>query len=525
MTKHKPVVLIILDGWGVAPPSDGNAITQAKLPNFTRFINTYPAMTLLASGNEVGLEWGQMGNSEVGHANIGAGRVCYQTLSRINKSISDGSFFENKALLRACEHANKQKSTLHLMGLVSNGNVHSAEDHLYALLDLAQRQKVKEVLIHVFLDGRDALFNGGLESVKKLQVKIKELKIGKIVSIAGRFYAMDRDNRWDRTQKAYEAIALGKVAETFSDPLKAIQASYDKKVYDEEFVPTVIVGKGDAPHKIGKKDAIIFFNFRPDRARQLTKAFVLPGFEKFPRPYSSDLFFTTMTEFEKDLPVEVAFAPQVIKNCLAEAVSTAGLKQFHAAETEKYAHITFFLNGMIEKEFPGEERMIIPSPQVATYDQQPEMSAPEITKVTLKAVESDKYDFIAMNLANADMVAHSGLMKPTIKGLEVIDKCLGQIADLVLAKDGAVVITADHGNAEELINLQTNEMDKEHSTNPVPMLVIARELEGQKGAGGDALGGDLSLIPPVGLISDVAPTVLKLLGVEQPKEMTARPLI
>ncbi|MEK7189889.1 MAG: 2,3-bisphosphoglycerate-independent phosphoglycerate mutase, partial [Patescibacteria group bacterium] len=302
MTKHKPVVLIILDGWGVAPPSDGNAITQAKLPNFTRFINTYPAMTLLASGNEVGLEWGQMGNSEVGHANIGAGRVCYQTLSRVNKSISDGSFFENKALLRACEHANKQKSTLHLMGLVSNGNVHSAEDHLYALLDLAQRQKVKEVLIHVFLDGRDALFNGGLESVKKLQVKIKELKIGKIVSIAGRFYAMDRDNRWDRTQKAYEAIALGKVAETFSDPLKAIQASYDKKVYDEEFVPTVIVGKGDAPHKIGKKDAIIFFNFRPDRARQLTKAFVLPGFEKFPRPYSSDLFFTTMTEFEKDLP-------------------------------------------------------------------------------------------------------------------------------------------------------------------------------------------------------------------------------
>lgn len=525
MTKHKPVVLIILDGWGVAPASDGNAITQAKLPNFNHFVSTYPAMTLLASGNEVGLEWGQMGNSEVGHANIGAGRVCYQTLSRINKSISDSSFFENKALLRACEYANKQKSALHLMGLVSNGNVHSSEEHLYALLYLAQRQKVKEVLIHVFLDGRDVLFNGGLESVKKLQAKIKELKIGKIVSIAGRFYAMDRDNRWDRTQKAYEAIALGKAAETFSDPLKAIQASYDKKVYDEEFVPVVITGKGDVPHKVGKKDAIIFFNFRPDRARQLTKAFVLPGFEKFPRQYSSDLFFTTMTEFEKDLPMEVAFAPQVIKNCLAEVVAAAGLKQFHAAETEKYAHITFFLNGMIEAPFAGEERLIIPSPQVATYDQQPEMSVPEITKAVLKAVESDKYDFIAMNLANADMVAHSGLIKPTIKGLETIDKCLGQIADLVLAKDGAVVITADHGNAEELINLQTNEMDKEHSTNPVPMLVIARELEGQKGAGGDALGGDLSLIPPVGLISDVAPTVLKLLGVEQPKEMTARPLI
>ncbi|MBI5023129.1 MAG: 2,3-bisphosphoglycerate-independent phosphoglycerate mutase [Candidatus Magasanikbacteria bacterium] len=525
MNKHKPVVLIILDGWGVAPAGEGNAITQAKLPNFNHFVTTYPAMTLSASGNEVGLEWGQMGNSEVGHANIGAGRVCYQTLSRINKSISDGSFFENKTLVRACEHATKHKSVLHLMGLVSNGNVHSSEEHLYALLNLAQRQKVKDVLIHVFLDGRDALFNGGLESVKKLQAKIKELKIGKIVSIAGRFYAMDRDNRWDRTQKAYEAIALGQSALTFNDPLKAIQASYDKKIYDEEFVPTVIVNKGEEPRKIGKKDAIIFFNFRPDRARQLTKAFVLPGFEKFSRQYSSDLFFATMTEFEKDLPVEVAFAPQVIKNCLAEAVSAAGLKQFHAAETEKYAHITFFLNGMIEKEFSGEERQIVPSPQVATYDQQPEMSAVEITKAVLKAVESGKYDFIAMNLANADMVAHSGLMKPTVKGIEVIDKCLGQIADLVLAKDGAVVITADHGNAEELINLQTNEMDKEHSTNPVPMLVIARELEGQKGSGGDALGGDLSLIPPVGLISDVAPTVLKLLGVEQPKEMTARTLI
>lgn len=525
MTKHKPVVLIILDGWGVAPPSDGNAMSQAKLPNFNRFIAAYPAMTLLASGNEVGLEWGQMGNSEVGHVNIGAGRVCYQTLSRINKAISDSSFFENKALLRACEHVNKQKSALHLMGLVSNGNVHSSEEHLYALLYLAQRQKVKDVLIHVFLDGRDALFNGGLESVKKLQAKIKEFKIGKIVSLAGRFYAMDRDNRWDRTQKAYEAIALGKSAETFNDPLKAIQASYDKKIYDEEFAPVAIVGKGENPCKVGKKDAMIFFNFRPDRARQLTKALILPGFEKFPRDYSPDLFFTAMTEFEKDLPVEVAFAPQIIKNCLAEAVAAAGLKQFHVAETEKYAHITFFLNGMVEKEFPGEERLIIPSPQVAAYDQKPEMSALEITKTVLKAVENGQYDFIAMNLANADMVAHSGLMKPTIKALETIDKSLGQIVDLVLAKDGAVVITADHGNAEELINLQTNDIDKEHSTNPVPLLVLARELEGQKGPGGDALGGDLSLIPPVGLISDVAPTVLKLLGVEQPKEMTAKALI
>ena len=525
MPKINPVVLIILDGWGVAPPGDGNAMSQAKLPNFNRFVKTYPAMTLLASGSEVGLVWGQMGNSEVGHVNIGAGRVYYQTLLRINKTIGDGSFFENKVLLKACGYANQNDSSLHLMGLVSNGNVHSSEEHLYALLDLASRQKVKKVFIHVFLDGRDALFNGGLECVKKLLAKIKEHKVGQIASISGRFYALDRDNRWDRTEKAYRVMAEGKSEEIFDDPLQAIQASYDKKVYDEEFVPMAIKEKGGETVKIGPKDSIIFFNFRPDRARQLTKAFVLPGFDKFSRVYQQKLFFATMTEFEKDLPVEVVFGPQIIKNSLAETIAVAGLKQFHLAETEKYAHITFFLNGMVEKPFPGEDRQIIPSPKVATYDQKPEMSAPEIAKSALKAIESDKYDFLAINFANADMVSHSGLMKPTVKALETVDKSLGQIVELTLAKGGAVLITADHGNAEELINLQTGEVDKEHSNNPVPFLLIGKEWEGQKGPAGDAIGGDLSLIPPVGLISDVAPTVLKIMGLAQPKEMTGRALI
>lgn len=525
MPKIRPVVLIILDGWGVAPPGQGNAMSQAKLPNFNRFIKTYPAMTLLAAGNEVGLEWGQMGNSEVGHINIGAGRVYYQTLLRINKAIADGSFFENKVLLKACQYVKDNNSRLHLMGLVSNGNVHSSEEHLYALLDLASREKVREVVNHAFLDGRDALFNGGLASVKKLQGKIKEFKVGKIASLAGRFYAMDRDNRWDRTEKAYRAIAETKADEIFTDPLEAIQSSYDKKIYDEEFAPVVINEKGSSAAVVGEKDAVIFFNFRPDRVRQLTKAFVLPGFNKFPRTYLKDLFFVTMTEYEKDLPVEIVFLPQVVKNSLAEVISVAGLQQFHVAETEKYAHITFFLNGMIEEAFPGEDRQIIPSPKVSTYDQKPEMSAAEICKTVLKAIENNKYDFLAVNFANADMVSHSGLMKPTVKALETVDRALGQITDLVLAKGGVVVITADHGNAEELINLQTGEIDKEHSTNPVPLLIIGKEWEGQKGPAGDAIGGDLSLIQPVGMISDVALTVLKIMGLEIPKEMTGRALI
>ncbi len=335
--KTRPVALIILDGWGVAPPGDGNPMFKAKLPNFDRFIRNYPAMSILASGYEVGLIWGQMGNSEVGHLNIGAGRVYYQTLLRINKDINDKSFFKNPAFLEAVAHVKKNNSQLHLMGLLSGGNVHSAEEHMYALLDFAAQQKVKKVFIHAFLDGRDALYNGGLDSVKRLQTQMAKFSAKGVASLAGRFYSLDRDNRWDRVEKSYRAVAEGKSDVAYDDPLKAIQESYDKKVYDEEFVPVTITEKGKPVATVKDGDAIIFTNFRADRAREITKAFVLPGFDKFQRIYLPNLFFVAMTEYEKDLPVKIAYPPEIVKNSLAEVVSAAGLKQFHVAETEKYA--------------------------------------------------------------------------------------------------------------------------------------------------------------------------------------------
>lgn len=526
MPTNRPVVLAILDGWGVAPDGDGNAVTRANTPNFDRFVREYPAMTLCASGSEVGLVLGKMGNSEVGHLNIGGGRVYYQTIPRIDKTISDKTFFDNKAFLQAAEHVKKNKSSLHLVGLLSAGNVHSGEDHCYVLLEFARKQKIKDVYIHVILDGRDTIYNSGVDFVRKLQKKIKDYKCGEIASLSGRYYAMDRDNRWERTEKAYRAMAEGKAEVYFADPIKAIEESYAKKVYDEEFIPTVI-GKKDKPTTtVNDGDAVIFYNSRPDRARQLTKAFVLPGFNKFERNYLRHLLFVTMTEYEKELPVLAAFPPQVVHNCLAEVISNEGLKQFHIAETEKYAHVTFFLNGTIEEPFPGEERKIIPSPRVSSYDQAPEMSAAEITKEVVKAIETDKYDAFMLNYANADMVGHTGIISATIKGVETIDKGLGKIAEHILAKNGVLLITSDHGNAEEMLNLKTGEKDKEHSNNPVPFLIIGNQYKGQAGPAGDAPEGDLSLMhPPVGVLADVAPTMLKIMGIEPPKEMTGRALI
>lgn len=523
--KNRPVVLAILDGWGVAPDNEGNAITRANTPNYKKFLREYPAMTLYASGNEVGLMFGEMGNSEVGHLNIGAGRVYYQTLPRIDKAITDGSFFSNKALLQAVEQVKKNNSALHLIGLLSLGNVHASQEHCFALLKFAQMQKINKVYIHVILDGRDVIYNSGVDFVKGLQEKIKEFKRGEIASISGRFYAMDRDNRWDRIEKAYLAIAKGEANEYFTDPIKAIKSSYEKKIYDEEFIPIVIGKKGKPVGVVKEGDAVIFYNFRLDRARELTKALVLPGFSKFEREYLRNLTFVTMTEFEKEIPVEVAFPPQVVHNCLAEVISKAGLKQFHIAETEKYAHITFFLNGTVEDPFPNEGRKIIPSPKVSSYDQAPEMSAIEITKEVIKAIEMDQYDVIMLNYANADMVGHTGNFTATIKAVETIDRCLGKIAEIVLAKDGILLVTADHGNAEEKINLQTGEKLKEHSTNPVLFLIIGNKYRGQAGPAGDPPDGDLSLIPPVGMLADVASTMLKILEVDQPKEMTGRALI
>ncbi|MBI2551849.1 2,3-bisphosphoglycerate-independent phosphoglycerate mutase [Candidatus Uhrbacteria bacterium] len=530
-TRLKPVVLMILDGFGIAPPGNGNAITRAKLPVYNRLIRTYPAVTLRASGDEVGLSWGEMGNSEVGHLTIGAGRVFYQTLPRINKSIESGDFFKNEAFGRAIRQVKKEGATLHLIGLVSPGGVHSHQDHLYKLLELAKKEKVKNVAVHAILDGRDTIRDTGAQFIEALRKKMKEFKIGVIASISGRYFAMDRDNRWDRTGKAYRAMVgngergTGNVA-TAEDPKKAIEQSYKEKVYDEEFVPTVIVEKDKPVAPISGSDAVIFFNFREDRMRQLVKAFALPTFDKFDRgAFPKDALFVTVTEYEKDLPVIVAFPPEIITTCLAKLISDAKLKQFHIAETEKYAHVTFFFNGMTEAAFSGEDREIIPSPKVAAYDKKPEMSAKAVADRVIKEIQSGKPDFIALNFANPDMVAHTGDLKATIAGLEAVDAEVGRIVEATLAKGGMALLTADHGNAEELVNLQTGKMDKEHSTNPVPCVVIGAAYEGQGGPQIEAVGGDLSLLQPVGTLSDVAPTVLKLMGLKKPREMTGVPLV
>ena len=524
--NYKPVVLVIFDGWGVAPSGEGNAITQAKTPNFLEYLKSYPAMTLAASGNEVGLLFGEIGNSEVGHLNIGAGRVYYQSCPRINQAITDKSFFDSKAFLQAVEHVKKNKTKLHLIGMLSSGNVHSSNDHLYALLELCKKNKLSdEVFVHVILDGRDCTYNAGINFVKELEQKMKTLKVGRIASVSGRFYAMDRDNRWNRVEQAYRAMAEGAAEKQYRSAVEAIQASYDTKVYDEEFVPTVIVDKDKPVATVENGDAAIFFNFRPDRARELTKAFVLPGFNKFERTYITDLSFVTMMEYEKNLPVTVAYEPVLVPNCLAEVISKNKLSQFHVAETEKYAHVTFFLNGTVEDPFPKEDRKLVASAQVANYAEVPEMSAYEITKEAVKAIGSKKYAFVVINFANADMVGHTGNLKATIKACEAVDECLGEIVKHTLAHGGVAMVTADHGNAEEVINLQTGEMDKEHSTNAVPFLIIGEDFRGQAGPAGDPPEGDLSLVPPVGVLADVAPTVLALLGLEQPPEMTGRALI
>ncbi len=523
--KPKPLVLAVLDGWGVAPDAEGNAITRANTPNMDRFIREFPAMTLYASGAEVGLDFGEMGNSEVGHLNIGAGRVYYQTLPRINKSIQDGSFHQQETFQKAAQHTRDNKSSLHIISLISPGNVHASQEHVHALVDFCKQQKLKKVFIHAVLDGRDTKFDSAADFIANLEAKLKEAKVGTIATLSGRQYAMDRDNRWERVEPAYRAMAEGVSKEYFKTPQEAIKASYAKEVYDEKFEPVVIGKAGKPTAVITDNDAVIFANFRPDRARELTKAFVLPGFPHFERTQIQNLYFTTMTEYEKALPVDVTFAPVVIHNCLAEVLSNAGLTQFHIAETEKYAHVTFFLNGTIEDPFAGEERQIISSPKVESYDLAPEMAAPEIGKATVAAIESGKYDTILMNFANADMVGHTGDYEATLKGVEAVDRALGDIADHTLARGGMLLITADHGNGEEVSNLETGDKDKEHSNNPVPFLIIGEQFRGQAGPAGDPPDGDLSLMHPVGMLADVAPTVLSLLGIEQPSEMTGRTLM
>lgn len=528
--RLKPVVLIILDGFGIAPPADGNAITKAKMPVFNRLIRNYPTMLLRSAGDEVGLSWGEMGNSEVGHLTIGAGRVFYQTLPRINKSIEDGSFFKNEAFLKAVKQVKKNDSTLHLVGLVSPGGVHSHQDHLYALLDIAKKEKIKKVAVHAILDGRDAIRDTGAQFITALQKKMQDIKIGEIASLSGRYYAMDRDTRWDRTAKAYKAMTGIMNQESgiigADDAVKAIEASYKKEVYDEEFAPTIIIKNNQPVAPIAGKDSVIMFNFREDRMRQLAKSLALSDFDEFDRgPFLKETLFAAVSEYEKDLPIVVAYPPYLIPTCLAKVIADAKLKQFHIAETEKYAHVTFFLNGMQEKEFDGESREIIPSPKVDSYDKKPEMSTKAVADRVIKEIENDKYDFIVMNFASPDMVAHTGKIKATIQANEGVDELLGKITDAVLKRGGVSIITADHGNAEELTNLETNKIDKEHSTNPVPCIIVGAQFQGQADPQIDAINGDLSLLPPVGTLSDVAPTALKLLGLKKPKEMTGVPLI
>ncbi|HLC90040.1 MAG TPA: 2,3-bisphosphoglycerate-independent phosphoglycerate mutase [Patescibacteria group bacterium] len=525
--RPKPVVLAILDGLGIAPASKGNGVTLAKKPVFDYLIKTYPVMTLQASGEAVGLSWGEMGNSEVGHMNLGSGKIVYQTLPRINKSIEDGSFFKNKVFLNAVNLVKKNNSRLHLLGLVSNGGVHSHHDHLSALLDFCKKQELNAVYIHAILDGRDTKKDGGLDFIKQLLAKISEVKIGKIASICGRYYAMDRDNHWDREEKAFNAISLGKSPAKNDDVLKAISQSYQNNVFDEEFIPAVITEKGKPVATIEDGDAVIFFNFRADRGRQLATAFTVPGFNKFKKEKNyRNLFFATLTQYDKDLPVEVAFPPQTIDQPIAKVLQDNNLTQLHVAETEKYAHVTFFFNGGKEEPFKGEERILVPSPPVPSYDQKPEMSALEINTRLIPKIKEGKYDFILINYANPDMVGHTGVIPATIKAVETVDKCLGELINATLGVGGVCLVTADHGNAEELINLQTGEVDKEHSTNPVPFIIASPDWEGKTlTAGLDSANGDLSILTPSGMLADISPTILKFLNVDKPEEMTGSPLI
>lgn len=500
----KPLVLIILDGYGIGPPHD-NAIDAAKKPNLNRIFNNNPTTQILASGMAVGLPDGQMGNSEVGHTNIGAGRVVYQDLTRITKAIEDKTFFENKEFLGAIENAKQKRTKLHLIGLLSNGGVHSHNSHLYALLELAKKSGLENVYVHAFLDGRDTLPTDGKSFITDCEEKMKEIGVGKIATISGRYYAMDRDNRWDRVEKAYSAMVYGEGI-FCSDPKEVIKRSYENGITDEFVVPTVC----DKDGLICENDSVIFFNFRPDRARELTRAFVDKNFNKFKREKGFfNTFFVCMTQYDVTMPnVHVAFLPQSLKNTFSEYISTLGMTQLKIAETEKYAHVTFFFNGGIEKAYPGEDRILIPSPKVSTYDLKPEMSAFEVAKTAVEKIKSGKYDVVIMNFANCDMVGHTGVFDATVKAVQAVDVCVDEVVKTACDMSGCAIITADHGNAEKMRD-ETGKVFTAHTTNPVPFCVVGYPCKLKKS----------------GKLSDVVPTMLDILGIEKPKEMTGISLI
>lgn len=515
MQRLRPFVLCVIDGWGVSDRPKGNAVQMAQAPNMARWATTYPYTTLDASALAVGLPEGQMGNSEVGHLNIGAGFVLYQDSVRISEAIRDRSFFGNPVLLEACAHAKRGGAQLHLMGLLGPGGVHAYSAHLYALLQLAKEQAVERVFVHTFLDGRDTPPQSALPYMQDLLATIQALQIGQVATVSGRYYAMDRDNRWDRTEKAYRALVHAE-GETAPDPIAAIEQSYASAKTDEFVLPTVIVRDGAPVATIQDNDAVIFFNFRTDRPRQMTKAIMVPDFSGFERGRQlHNLFFATLTEYEAGLPVQVAFEPENVKEPLAKVISDAGLTQFHTAETEKYAHVTFFINGGRENPFPGEERRLVPSPKIATYDLQPEMSAPGVTESVLEAIQSAQYDVIVMNYANPDMVGHTGVLPASITAVEVVDQGLGQIAQALLARGGGMLITCDHGNVEQMIDPETGAPHTAHTTNPVPCVVLVPD------------DSALRHVPlrAGGKLADVAPTVLDILQLNKPAAMTGYTLV
>ena len=510
-TSVKPMILIILDGWGVAEDSPKNAISQAKTPNLDSLFRSYPHTKLEAAGEPVGLPHGESGNSEVGHLCLGSGRVVYQELQRINTAIADGSFLENEVLNESIKHAKTNNSNIHLMGLIGSGAVHSSVEHLYALLWLIKKSAFQKVYLHFFTDGRDSPPESALQLFNELEIKLTEIKLGKIVTISGRYYAMDRDNRWYKTAKVYDAIVngIGAFANSVSE---AIEQSYQKKAVDEFIEPTIIQANDN--RFVSDNDTVIFFNFRPDRSRQLAKAFVADDFYNFDRGKKLDnVYFVSMSEYDKNLKTHTAFPAPRVSNPLSFVVSTYNIRQLHISETEKYAHVTYFFNGGAEAPFHIEDRIHIPSPKVQTYDIVPEMSAYKITDYVVDRIKSGHHGFYVINFANADMVAHTGSMESTVRAVEVIDECIGRIVDVAEPLEGTTIVVGDHGNAEQMENPITKAIDTEHTTNSVPFLIVSKTFRGK------------NTQLQSGTLADVAPTILAVLGLPKPNEMTGRNLL
>lgn len=510
MSDNRLAALIILDGFGLEDNEIGNAVKQANTPNFDRYWNQYPHSQLTAKGEAVGLPEGQMGNSEVGHLNIGAGRIVYQSLTRVNMSIRQGDFFEKDTFIDAMEHAKKNGKALHLFGLLSDGGIHSHIEHLYALLEMAANRGLEKVYVHGFLDGRDVGQKSAKKYIQALQDKMDELGVGELATLSGRYYSMDRDKRWDRVEKAYRAMVYGE-GPTYQDPLEVVDDNYANDIYDEFVLPSVLTDENGEPRAtVEDEDAIIFYNFRPDRAIQISRTFANDDFREFDRGEKApkNLHFVMLTNFSETVDGYVAYKPVNLDNTVGEVLAQNNMKQLRIAETEKYPHVTFFMSGGREAEFEGEERILIDSPKVATYDLQPEMSVYEVTDALLGEVDADKHNAIILNLANPDMVGHSGMMEPTIKAIEAVDECLGKIVDKISEKGGHAIITADHGNADVMIT-DEGKPQTAHTTNPVPVIVTKDGAE----------------LRDNGILGDLSPTLLDLLNIDKPEEMTGQSLI